>query len=175
MEDSDEKLQFEYTTTSSSSEDLLTMAPEKEKTELPIIEGQNIFDFEIDKLEEKPWLRPGADISDYFNYGFDENTWKAYCARQREIREDIGAPAFHFKAREEKKKEDYRRGDYKRDDYNRSQRQNENRREEARRDFERRDLDRNRNDRRDFGRRDGYRRDYDDRDPRKDRDNYRRR
>lgn len=36
--------------------------------------------------DDKPWLRPGADISDYFNYGFDEDTWKMYCERQRMIR-----------------------------------------------------------------------------------------
>ncbi|KAI5444658.1 hypothetical protein KIW84_013075 [Lathyrus oleraceus] len=26
----------------------------------------------------KPWRLPGADITDYFNFGFDENTWKQY-------------------------------------------------------------------------------------------------
>jgi pre-mRNA 3'-end-processing factor FIP1 len=28
----------------------------------------------------------GADISDYFNYGFTEDTWNAYCQRQRRMR-----------------------------------------------------------------------------------------
>ena len=28
----------------------------------------------------------GADLSDYFNYGFTEDTWAAYCARQKRIR-----------------------------------------------------------------------------------------
>ena len=28
----------------------------------------------------------GADITDYFNYGFTEETWQAYCQRQRRIR-----------------------------------------------------------------------------------------
>ena len=36
--------------------------------------------------EEKPWKQPGADASDYFNYGFDEDTWRIYCERQRMIR-----------------------------------------------------------------------------------------
>lgn len=36
--------------------------------------------------EEKPWLQPGADVSDYFNYGFDEESWRIYCERQRMIR-----------------------------------------------------------------------------------------
>ncbi|CAL8394244.1 unnamed protein product [Boreogadus saida] len=37
-------------------------------------------------IEEKPWRKPGADISEYFNYGFNEDTWKAYCGKQRRIR-----------------------------------------------------------------------------------------
>ncbi|XP_044054998.1 pre-mRNA 3'-end-processing factor FIP1 isoform X3 [Siniperca chuatsi] len=28
---------------------------------------------------EKPWRKAGADISDYFNYGFDEESWITYC------------------------------------------------------------------------------------------------
>ena len=28
----------------------------------------------------------GADITDYFNYGFTEETWAAYCSRQKRIR-----------------------------------------------------------------------------------------
>jgi hypothetical protein len=28
----------------------------------------------------------GADITDYFNYGFNEETWKSYCAKQVQLR-----------------------------------------------------------------------------------------
>jgi len=28
----------------------------------------------------------GADLSDYFNYGFNEDTWKAYCEKQKRLR-----------------------------------------------------------------------------------------
>ena len=31
-------------------------------------------------------LLTGADISDYFNYGFTEETWKQYCEKQRRMR-----------------------------------------------------------------------------------------
>ncbi len=31
-------------------------------------------------------LLAGADITDYFNYGFDEHTWRDYCERQRKLR-----------------------------------------------------------------------------------------
>ena len=32
----------------------------------------------------------GADITDYFNYGFTEETWKLYCERQRQMKSEVG-------------------------------------------------------------------------------------
>ena len=55
---------------------------------IPFFVGTNIYEFNIDSLEEKPWRKPGADITDYFNYGFTEDTWKVYCDRQRRLRGD---------------------------------------------------------------------------------------
>lgn len=46
--------------------------------------SQAILDVDINTLDDKPWRKPGADISDYFNYGFDEDTWILYCERQKE-------------------------------------------------------------------------------------------
>lgn len=43
-------------------------------------------EFSIDSLDDKPWRKPGADITDYFNYGFNEDTWRAYCERQKRMR-----------------------------------------------------------------------------------------
>ena len=37
---------------------------------------------------EKPWRRPGTDISDYFNYGFDEFTWALYASKQETLRSE---------------------------------------------------------------------------------------
>ncbi|KAM3619883.1 uncharacterized protein V6R79_015197 [Siganus canaliculatus] len=34
---------------------------------------------------EKPWRKSGADITDYFNYGFNEETWKKYCKKQSKL------------------------------------------------------------------------------------------
>ncbi|ALC47017.1 Fip1 [Drosophila busckii] len=50
------------------------------------INGVAVHEFSIDSLEEKPWRKPGADITDYFNYGFNEETWRAYCERQKRFR-----------------------------------------------------------------------------------------
>ncbi|KAL7671617.1 hypothetical protein ACOME3_006508 [Neoechinorhynchus agilis] len=65
------------------------------------INGTPIFDLDLNQLkdEEKPWLKPGADITDYFNYGFNEETWTVYsmlarvhlyCIRQRTLRTENG-------------------------------------------------------------------------------------
>lgn len=37
------------------------------------------------RQKPKPWKTPGADITDYFNYGFTEETWEAYLKKQREV------------------------------------------------------------------------------------------
>ncbi|KAK4725788.1 hypothetical protein R3W88_030705 [Solanum pinnatisectum] len=41
--------------------------------------SRNILDVNIDMFEKKPWRYPGADLTDYFNFGFDEAGWKQYC------------------------------------------------------------------------------------------------
>lgn len=51
-----------------------------------VINGVPAHEFNVDGIEDKPWRMPGADITDYFNYGFNEETWKAYCERQKRIR-----------------------------------------------------------------------------------------
>ncbi|KAL9613898.1 MAG: hypothetical protein Q9167_001576 [Letrouitia subvulpina] len=52
----------------------------------PITEIDMDADFSED---EKPWRRPGTDMTDFFNYGFDEFTWATYCLKQDSIRKDI--------------------------------------------------------------------------------------
>lgn len=42
--------------------------------------SRNILDVNIDALKEKPWRYPGVDITDYFNFGLDEESWKQYCS-----------------------------------------------------------------------------------------------
>ncbi|KAI8819578.1 Fip1 motif-domain-containing protein [Fimicolochytrium jonesii] len=54
-------------------------------------DGVELINLDLDTLEEKPWRRPGADITDFFNYGFNEQTWKAYCGKQKGMREKVAA------------------------------------------------------------------------------------
>ena len=44
-----------------------------------ILSYWSILDVKIDVFEQKPWKHPGADITDYFNFGLNEDSWKLYC------------------------------------------------------------------------------------------------
>ena len=52
-------------------------------------DGTPIYDLDLATMEDKPWRKPGADITDYFNYGFNEETWNHYCERQRKFRQEF--------------------------------------------------------------------------------------
>lgn len=61
--------------------------PNLPMTGKPILATDMDNDFPTD---DKPWRRPGSDISDYFNYGFDEFTWASYVLKQHELRREVG-------------------------------------------------------------------------------------
>lgn len=54
------------------------------------INGIPADEYNLDTIEDKPWRQPGADITDYFNYGLNEESWRAYCERQRRMRSESG-------------------------------------------------------------------------------------
>lgn len=71
------------------------------------LDGRSILEVDLNALADKAWRRPGSDISDWFNYGFDELSWEAYCYRRREtgeiasmlrnnvlVRDHVAAPFF---------------------------------------------------------------------------------
>nr|VDC92774.1 unnamed protein product [Brassica oleracea] len=37
------------------------------------------FDAYFNVFGKKPWRNPGVDVNDYFNFGFNEQSWKDYC------------------------------------------------------------------------------------------------
>ena len=49
-------------------------------------------------MDDRPWRKPGADITDYFNYGFTEETWNTYCERQKKLRAEFTSQAAVNKA-----------------------------------------------------------------------------
>ncbi|KAJ1921250.1 pre-mRNA 3-end-processing factor fip1l1 [Mycoemilia scoparia] len=56
---------------------------------VPLIKDIDMYEFDIDTLEDKAWRKPGADITDYFNFGFTEQTWKVYCLKQKRLRSEL--------------------------------------------------------------------------------------
>lgn len=55
---------------------------------VPTLAGQSLYDVDLDATD-RPWRMPGADITDYFNYGFTEDTWKLYCDKQRKMKGEV--------------------------------------------------------------------------------------
>lgn len=48
---------------------------------------RTIVDVDIDSFEQKAWTHPGADITDYFNFGFDEESWRSFCQSLDQLRQ----------------------------------------------------------------------------------------
>jgi len=55
--------------------------------------GKPILNTDLDNdfpsESSKPWRKPGADVTDYFNYGFDEFTWASYCLKKQQMPNEI--------------------------------------------------------------------------------------
>lgn len=47
------------------------------------------FGYDIAQMKHRPWANKGAKRSDYFNYGFNEQSWRLYCALQKEGKESL--------------------------------------------------------------------------------------
>ena len=60
-------------------------APSIELDKDGLLDGRSVYDVDIAALENKAWRRPGSDLSDWFNYGFDEISWEAYAARRKQL------------------------------------------------------------------------------------------
>ena len=62
-------------------------APKIDFTQPGILQDRPVYEVDIQNLVEKNWRKPGSDLSDWFNYGFDEISWEAYCVRRKELGE----------------------------------------------------------------------------------------
>ncbi|KAL2929912.1 FIP1[V]-like protein [Bienertia sinuspersici] len=47
---------------------------------------KTVFDVDVDSFDEKPWKYPGVDVSDFFNFGLNEDSWKEYCKQLEQLR-----------------------------------------------------------------------------------------
>ncbi|CAL9773865.1 unnamed protein product [Musa acuminata subsp. burmannicoides] len=48
---------------------------------------RSIFDINIEAFEQKPWRQQCVDITDYFNFDLNEESWKTYCQNLDQIRQ----------------------------------------------------------------------------------------
>jgi pre-mRNA 3'-end-processing factor FIP1 len=50
-------------------------------------DAESIYDFDMKVMNAsgQPWRARGSDMSRWFNYGFDEFTWKRYCEYRRDM------------------------------------------------------------------------------------------
>ncbi|KAG1371364.1 FIP1[III]-like protein [Cocos nucifera] len=53
--------------------------------------NRTIFDISIEAFEQKPWRQPQVDITDYFNFGLDEDSWEIYCKNLGQFRQQVFA------------------------------------------------------------------------------------
>lgn len=49
------------------------------------VSPRDIFDIDLETLPEKPWRRYGADLTDYFNYGFNEESWSLWRGKKERM------------------------------------------------------------------------------------------
>jgi hypothetical protein len=49
----------------------------------------SVFGYDIAQMAERPWAQPGANLADYFNYGFNEDSWRMYCQMMTEGSESL--------------------------------------------------------------------------------------
>ncbi|KAK6156595.1 hypothetical protein DH2020_010843 [Rehmannia glutinosa] len=47
---------------------------------------KTIFEVDIDSFEDKPWRLPSIDVSDFFNFGLNEDSWRDYCKQLEQLR-----------------------------------------------------------------------------------------
>ncbi|KAM0886064.1 hypothetical protein ACQ4PT_029939 [Festuca glaucescens] len=55
--------------------------------------NRTVFDINIEAFQQKPWRQRGADLSDYFNFGLDEEGWRKYCFGIKQFTQKDGSLA----------------------------------------------------------------------------------
>eukprot|EP00887_Chlorella_sp_A99_P001314 scaffold14.g1314.t1 len=70
-------------------------SPEEYREFLNLGHG-DIFGLDVDAVVDAPWRYPGIDPGDFFNYGLNERSWKEYCARVAQFREEFMLQARAF-------------------------------------------------------------------------------
>uniref|UniRef100_A0A2P2JBB2 Uncharacterized protein MANES_03G204700 n=1 Tax=Rhizophora mucronata TaxID=61149 RepID=A0A2P2JBB2_RHIMU len=64
---------------------------------------RTILDVDIDAFEEKGWRYPGVDLTDFFNFGFNEDSWRQYCISLQQFRQQSSYMNSRIQTRESSK------------------------------------------------------------------------
>lgn len=64
------------------------VAPDEYKEFLFLGHGA-IFDIDIEKIDEKPWLNPGVNYAEYFNYDLTPYSWQDYAEQVRQYKTEL--------------------------------------------------------------------------------------
>ncbi|ONK67602.1 uncharacterized protein A4U43_C05F1790 [Asparagus officinalis] len=61
---------------------------------------RTIYDINIEAFEQKPWRHHGVDMTNYFNFDLNEESWKSYCESLNRLRKEAmilnGSPVHHI-------------------------------------------------------------------------------
>ncbi len=80
--------------TADENQDALRLNPDSYPDDAPLASANgNLFrfnyhrrhtayDIAMEQIQQRPWLNPGEDLSNYFNYGLTEETWTKYAKEQ---------------------------------------------------------------------------------------------
>ena len=81
----EEKTQNEIETAKSitEKEEKIKQEEEEERKKKPLLPP--IFDYDFEKIENKPWKNQNEDITDYFNYGYNEEIWKLHVQKCKKL------------------------------------------------------------------------------------------
>ena len=58
--------------------------------------NSGLYGYDIEYMKLKPWNESTADITDYFNYGFNEVTWRNFCNNDEAIHKFINGELPNF-------------------------------------------------------------------------------
>eukprot|EP00963_Diacronema_lutheri_P005889 scaffold467_cov366-Pavlova_lutheri.AAC.23 len=64
------------------------VAPDEYKEFLFLGHGA-IFDIDIERIDEKPWLNPGVNYAEYFNYDLTPYSWQDYAEQIRQYKTEL--------------------------------------------------------------------------------------
>ena len=77
-----DELVADVVTDGGSIEEMIPLCVKHQGPDAPKI-NEAVFGYDIEQMRDRPWTKPGTVLSQYFNYGFNEKSWRLYCSMQK--------------------------------------------------------------------------------------------